>query len=58
MDVLAHAVGDVVYQQMQQAYTETFKIVMLPAFKSTMEKTVSDVHGVFQQGTKECNYIN
>uniref|UniRef100_A0A2C9M9M7 Uncharacterized protein n=2 Tax=Biomphalaria glabrata TaxID=6526 RepID=A0A2C9M9M7_BIOGL len=53
MDVLAHAVGDVVYQQMQQAYTETFKIVMLPAFKSTMEKTVSDVHGVFQQGTKE-----
>ncbi|KAH9491657.1 hypothetical protein Btru_030608 [Bulinus truncatus] len=53
MDVLAAAVGDVVYQQMQQAYTETFKAVMLPCFKSTMEKTVNDVHGVFQQGTKE-----
>ncbi|CAL1539397.1 unnamed protein product [Lymnaea stagnalis] len=53
MDVLAASIGDVVYQQMQQAYTETFKVAMLPSFKATMEKTVRDVHGVFQQGTKE-----
>ncbi|CAG5131068.1 unnamed protein product [Candidula unifasciata] len=53
MDVLAAAVGDAIYQQMQQAYTDTFKSAMLPSFKSIMEKTVTDVHGIFQQGTKE-----
>ncbi|XP_059139589.1 enhancer of mRNA-decapping protein 4-like [Physella acuta] len=53
MDVLATSVGDAIYQQMQQAYTDTFKVSMLPAFKATMEKTVRDVHGIFQQGTKE-----
>ncbi|XP_005096324.1 enhancer of mRNA-decapping protein 4 [Aplysia californica] len=53
MDVLASSVGDVIYQQMQQAYTDTFQSAMLPSFKATMEKTVRDVHGVFQQGTKE-----
>ncbi|BFZ12945.1 hypothetical protein BsWGS_15983 [Bradybaena similaris] len=53
MDVLATAVGDAIYQQMQQAYTDTFKSAMLPSFKAIMEKTVADVHGIFQQGTKE-----
>ena len=57
MDVLASSVGDVIYSQMQQAYTDSFQTAMLPSFKATMEKAVRDVHGVFQQGTKECNFF-
>ena len=54
MDVLAASVGEVIYGQMQQAYTDSFKTSLLPSFQATMEKTVRDVHGIFQQGTKEC----
>ncbi|RUS79455.1 hypothetical protein EGW08_012796 [Elysia chlorotica] len=53
MDMLATSIGDVIYQHMQQAYTDSFRTAMLPSFKEALEKSVRDVHGIFQQGTKE-----
>ncbi|GFO25359.1 enhancer of mRNA-decapping protein 4 [Plakobranchus ocellatus] len=53
MDMLATSIGDVMYQHMQQAYTDAFRTAMLPAYKEALEKSVRDVHGIFQQGTKE-----
>ena len=54
MDMLATSIGDVIYQHMQQAYTDSFRTAMLPSYKEALEKSVRDVHGIFQQGTKEC----
>lgn len=53
MDMLATSIGDVMYQHMQQAYTDSFRSAMLPSYKEALEKSVRDVHGIFQQGTKE-----
>ncbi|GFS16803.1 enhancer of mRNA-decapping protein 4 [Elysia marginata] len=53
MDMLATSIGDVIYQHMQQAYTDSFRTAMLPSYKEALEKSVRDVHGIFQQGTKE-----